>query len=332
MLPIQDAFGLLQTPRRIFLTTHHKPDGDAIGSMLGMQHYLNLRGHRAIAVSPGDVPGFLEWMPGTVSMLNYEAQPEESLKALADAELIICLDFNDFSRTKHLEPHLKAATQTKILIDHHLFPADVWDYGWSIPAKSSTCEMVYDFILAHGGQEYLNLDIAACLYTGVMTDTGCFRFPVTTGAVHKMIGALLDLGLDHSRIHEEIYDSWSENRMRFLGYVLIERMEIFRKYDSALIYLSRKDMNLFSVQNGDTEGLVNYPLSINGIRFSTLITERGDEIKLSFRSKGNFDVNTFARHYFDGGGHYNAAGGRSKTGMQETIEYFKRILSDNHPK
>ena len=332
MLPIEDAFELLRSPKRIFLTTHHKPDGDAIGSMLGMQQYLNFCGHRVTAVSPGEIPQFLEWMPGTAEMLNFEAQPELSLKALAEAELIICLDFNDFSRTKHLESHLQNATQTKILLDHHLFPKDVWDYGWSIPSKSSTCEMVYDFIIAHGRKEFLNLDIAACLYTGVMTDTGCFRFPVTSASVHHMIGNLLALGLQHAPIHEAIYDSWSEGRMRFLGYVLIERMEIFRKYDSALVYLSRKDMNLFNVQNGDTEGMVNYPLSITGIRFATLITERSDEIKLSFRSKGNFDVNTFARHYFDGGGHYNAAGGRSKTSLQETIEYFKRILSDNHPK
>ncbi len=332
MLPVQDVFELLKSPRKIFLTTHHKPDGDAIGSMLAMQHYLNLQGHKATAVSPGEIPQFLEWMPGTAQMLNYEAQPEESLKALADADLIFCVDFNDFSRTKHLESHLQAATQPTVLIDHHLFPKDVWTYGWSIPAKSSTCEMVYDFILAHEGQSLLNLDIAACLYTGVMTDTGCFRFPVTSASVHHMVGNLLALGLDHSKIHEAVYDSWSESRMRFLGYVLIERMEVFRKYDSALIYLSRKDMNLFNVQSGDTEGMVNYPLSIAGIRFSTLITERGDEIKLSFRSKGDFDVNTFARHYFEGGGHYNAAGGRSKSGLQETIDYFKRILSDNHPK
>jgi phosphoesterase RecJ-like protein len=332
MLPVEDAFELLQTPGKIFLTTHHKPDGDAIGSMLAMQRYLNKRGHQATAVSPGEIPQFLEWMPGTGTMLNYEAQPEESLKALDACDLVICLDFNDFTRTKHLTSFLEASDKPKILIDHHLFPKDVWDYGWSIPAKSSTCEMVYDFIMAHGGAEWLDLDIAACLYTGVMTDTGCFRFPATTASVHLMVGTLLGLGLEHTVIHEAIYDSWSESRMRFLGYVLIERMEIFRKYDAALIWLSRKDMNLFQVQSGDTEGIVNYPLSIRGIRFATLITERGDEVKMSFRSKGDFDVNTFARHYFNGGGHYNAAGGTSKTGLTETIEYFKRILSDNHPK
>ena len=187
--------------------------------------------------------------------------------------------------------------------------------------------MVYDFINLCGDNALIDLDIAACLYTGVLTDTGSFKFPITTAAVHILVADLLSKGLDHTRIHELVYVSWSEGRMRFLGYVLIERMEVFRKYNSALISLSRKDMNLFNVQNGDTEGLVNYPLSIAGITFATLITERSDEVKLSFRSKGTFDVSNFARLYFDGGGHFNASGGRTKTSLTETILYFKKILS-----
>jgi len=332
MRPIQDAFPLLLAPKKIFITTHHKPDGDAIGSMLGLYHYLVKKGHTVTPVSPGEIPEFLEWMPGISQMLNYEEQPEPSLNALKEADLIFCLDFNDFSRTKHLEKQLAEATQPKILIDHHLFPAPVWDFGMSIPEKSSTCEMVYDFILLCGDQDLLDLDIAACLYTGLMTDTGSFKFPITTAGAHLMAANLKKLGLDHTRIHEEVYDSWTENRMRFLGYVLIEKMEVYRKYNSALITLSRKDMNLFNIHSGDTEGLVNYPLSIAGIRFATLITERGDEVKMSFRSKGNFDVSAFARNYFEGGGHFNAAGGRTKTNFMDTIVYFKKILSDIHPK
>jgi phosphoesterase RecJ-like protein len=331
MRPIQDAFSLLQTPKKIFITTHHKPDGDAIGSMLGLYHYLIKKGHKPTAVSPGEIPDFLEWMPGVNTMLNFEAQPNEAKQALTNADLIFCLDFNDYSRTKHLEQLLADATQPKILIDHHLFPKPVWDYGISLPEKSSTAEMVYDFINMNGDHALLDLDIAACLYTGLMTDTGSFKFPATTASVHTMAAGLKSLGLDHTRIHEAVYDSWSEGRMRFLGYILIEKMEVFRKYNSALISLSRKDQNLFNSQNGDTEGLVNYPLSIGGIRFATLITERSDEVKLSFRSKGNFDVSTFARQYFDGGGHFNASGGRTKTTFIETIAYFKKILSDIHP-
>ena len=332
MLPIQEAFPLLQTPKRIFITTHHKPDGDAIGSMMALALYLRKKGHTAIAVSPGDIPDFLEWMPGVETMLNYEATPTEATAALQSADLIFCLDFNDYNRTKHLEQLLNEATQPKILIDHHLFPKPYWNYGTSIPEKSSTCEMVYDYINLAGDNAMIDTDIAACIYTGVLTDTGSFKFPITTAAVHMLVADLINKGLRQTHIHEHIYDSWSEARMKFLGYVLIERMEVFHKYSAALITLSRKDMNLFNVQSGDTEGLVNYPLSIKGIKFATLITERGDEIKMSFRSKGNFDVSNFARLYFDGGGHFNASGGRTKTSLAETITYFKRILSDIHPK
>ena len=332
MRPIQDVFPLLHTPQKIFITTHHKPDGDAIGSMLALYHYLIGKGHSVSAVSPGDLPDFLMWMPGVDTMLNYEAQPKEAQVALDNADLIFCLDFNDFSRTKHLTQQLTNAKQPKIIIDHHLFPKPVWDYGISIPEKSSTCEMVYDFINLCGDNARINNDIAVCLYTGVMTDTGSFKFPITTASVHAMVADLKRHGLDHTRIHEEIYDSWSESRMRFLGYVLIEKMEVFRKYNSALITLSRKDMNLFSAQSGDTEGLVNYPLSIAGISFATLITERSDEVKMSFRSKGKFDVSSFAREYFDGGGHFNASGGRSKSSLNDTVLYFKKILSDIHPR
>jgi bifunctional oligoribonuclease and PAP phosphatase NrnA len=331
MYPIQDAFSLLQAPKKIFITSHHKPDGDAIGSMLGLYHYLTKKGHRVTPVSPSEIPDFLRWMPGTANMLNYEEQPKESLEALTGSDIIFCLDFNDFSRTKHLTRQLEEATQPKILIDHHLFPAPVWNYGMSIPEKSSTCEMVYDFINLCGDNRLIDADTAACLYTGLMTDTGSFKFPVTTASVHAMAADLKHRGLDHTRIHEEVYDSWSESRMRFLGYVLIEKMEIFHKYNAGLIVLSRKDLNLFRVQNGDTEGLVNYPLSISGIKFATLITERCDEVKLSFRSKGNFDVSAFARQYFEGGGHFNASGGRTKTSFVDTIAYFKKILSDIHP-
>lgn len=332
MRPIQDAFPLLQTPKKIFITTHHKPDGDAIGSMLGLYHYLVKKGHQVTAVSPCEIPDFLQWVPGTATMLNYEAQQKESLALLTGADLIFCVDFNDYSRTKTLEQPLSEARQPKILLDHHLFPKPYWDYGMSIPEKSSTSEMVYDFINISNDNKLIDLNIAACLYTGLMTDTGSFKFPVTSASVHLMAADLKARGLDHTRIHEEVYDSWSERRMRFLGYVLIEKMEVFHKYNSAFIALSRKDMNLFGVQNGDTEGLVNYPLSILGIKFATLITERSDEIKLSFRSKGNFDVNTFARLYFEGGGHYNASGGRTKTTFAETIEYFKKVMTHNHPK
>lgn len=331
MRSIQDAFPLLAVPKKIFITTHHKPDGDAIGSMLGLYHYLIKKGHSVTAVSPSELPDFLMWMPGVEMLLNYEAESKACNEALKSSELIFCLDFNDFSRTKHLTQQLETASQPKILIDHHLMPKDVWDYGMSIPEKSSTCEMVYDFINLFGDNDLIDTTIATCLYTGVLTDTGSFRFNSTGASTHLMAADLKSKGLEHTVIHEHISDSWTLKRMQFLGYILLEKMEIFPKYNSGLIALSRQDLKLFETTTGDTEGLVNYPLNIAGVGFSTLITERGDEVKLSFRSKGNFDVSTFARTYFNGGGHFNASGGRSNLSFTDTVALFKQILSDIHP-
>jgi phosphoesterase RecJ-like protein len=300
--------------------------------MLGLWHYLRLKGHQVTAVAPSEVPDFLEWMPGVGEVINFEGQPERAQEALADSELIFCLDFNDFSRTKDLGPYLQSATQPKLLIDHHMFPKPVWDYGTSLPEKSSTCEMVYDYINECGDNEVIDINIATCLYTGTMTDTGSFRYPVTTGAVHRMIADFKERGLVHGPIHEAVYDSWSANRMRFVGYMLIEKMELFPQWGAGLIAISRKDLKLFNLNIGDTEGLVQYPLSISGIRFSTLITERADEVRLSFRSKGDFDVNRFAREHFSGGGHFNASGGKSCESLNDTISRFKQILSEFHPR
>lgn len=332
MRPIQDIFPLLQSPKRIFITCHHKPDGDAIGSVLGLYHYLKLKGHNVTGVLPSETPDFLEWMPGVGELMNYETDQEAADIALKESELIFCLDFNDFSRTKTLAPALEAATQPKILIDHHMFPKPVWDYGVSIPEKSSTCEMVYDFINLACDNALINADIATCLYTGVVTDTGSFRFSATTPSVHTMVSDLMLHGLQHTVVHEQVYDAWSADRMRFVGYMLIEKMELFPKWNAGLVSISRKDLKLFNLNSGDTEGLVNYPMSVRGIRFSTLITERADEVKLSFRSKGDFDVNKFAREHFNGGGHFNASGGRSSLGLEETIALFKQILADIHPR
>ena len=332
MRPIEEVLPLIQSPRKIFITTHHKPDGDAIGSMLGLYHYLEKKGHSVTAVAPSELPDFLTWMPGAEQLHNYEAGSKVCDEALKNAEVIFGVDFNDFSRTKHMTAQLEQSTQPKVLIDHHLLPKPVWDFGMSMPEKSSTCEMVYDFINLAGDNALIDADIATCLYTGVLTDTGSFRFNSTSAETHRMCADLKDKGLNHSIIHEHINDSWSLKRMQFLGYILLEKMEILHKYNTGLIALSRQDLKLWDVNTGDTEGLVNYPLSISGIRFSTLITERADEVKLSFRSKGDFDVSSFAREHFNGGGHFNASGGRSNLSFSETVARFKEILSDIHPR
>jgi len=331
MKPIQDLLPLIQAPRKILITTHHKPDGDAIGSMLALTHYLQKKGHHIVAVSPSEVPDFLAWMPGIELLMNYEAEQKEVSRRIKEVDFVFCLDFNDLSRVKSMESVLAEATQPRVLIDHHMFPKPVFEYGISIPEKSSTCEMVYDFINLCGDNDLIDTTIGACIYTGVMTDTGSFRFPATTASVHTLLADLLRKGLNHTVIHEQVYDSWTEARMNFVGYALKEKMQIFPEFKAGLITISKEDLDRYFVQTGDTEGLVNYPLNISGIRFATLIIERRDGIKLSFRSKGNFDVNAFAREHFNGGGHFNASGGQSSQSFTETILRYKKILSEIHP-
>ena len=332
MQPITDILPLLEKPQQIFITTHHKPDGDAIGSMLALYHYFTKKGHQVYAVSPSEIPEFLLWMPGVEQLYNFEAESKKCKQLLEKVTLIFGVDFNDFSRTKYLNELLANASQPKILIDHHLNPADTWDYMMSQPEKSSTCEMVYDFINLAGDNNVIDNDIAACLYTGALTDTGSFRFPATTAATHLMVADLMKKGFRHTPVHEEIYDAWSLKRMHFLGYVLLEKMQVFPEYQTGLIALSREDIKLFDVKAGDTEGLVNYPLSVAGVRFAVMITEKMEEVRLSLRSKGDFDVSAIARKYFNGGGHFNASGGSSKKTLDETVTYFKEILSDIHPR
>ena len=327
MKDIRAALPLLQEPKKIFITTHHKPDGDALGSTLGLYHFLKQQGHQPTVVSPSEVPDFLMWMPGIDSVLNFESEPKQALKVLAEADLVFCLDFNSLSRIKLMEEPLAQSTQPKVLIDHHLRPDETaFAFGMSQPEKSSTCEMVYDFIRIAGGEKYINNDVSQCLYTGLMTDTGSFRFPITTAAVHEMIADLKHRGLDHSIIHQHIYDSWSAERMRFLGYVLYEKMQIFPEQNIGIIALSLEDQNKFKIATGDTEGMVNYPLSIENVTVSVLLTEKKDEVRMSFRSKGDIDVSTFATTHFNGGGHFNAAGGRSKDSLEETLNKLKALL------
>lgn len=306
---------------------HQKPDGDAMGSALGLYHFLLALGHEATVISPTNWADFLNWMPGVDQLVDFEQQKEKALGIIAAAEMIFCLDFNVLHRTKHMEAPLLAANCTKILIDHHEQPQeDAFTYGISDTAKSSTCEMVYDFIVASGHADKLNTTIAECLYTGVMTDTGSFRFPATSASVHRMIAVLKDLGLKHTRVHDNIYDNFLENRLRFIGYALVNRLEVLYEYNTALMYITRADLQRYNIKTGDTEGLVNYLLTIQGIKFGALVIDREGERKWSFRSKGDFDVNSFARKYFNGGGHVNAAGGGSYESLDANISRFKEVI------
>ncbi len=330
MQPIQNIYPLLTQPKKVVITMHQKPDADAMGSTLALAHFLKQFGHSVTVISPTNWANFLSWMPGCKEVLDFEAPNDKANIAIAAAEWIFCLDFNTLSRTKRMEEKLANAVAERILIDHHREPqTEVFAYGISDTGKSSTCEMVYDFIMASGHEDMITKEIAECIYAGVMTDTGSFRFPSTTASVHAMVATLKEKGLEHSQIHENLFDNFLESRFRFFGHVLQNRMEIFYEYNTALIAIPQQDLIKFDVKTGDTEGLVNFPLSIKGIKLAAIFIDRGEERKSSFRSKGGFDVNTFARTYFNGGGHFNAAGGAGKDTLDEEVAKFKRAIEEN---
>ncbi len=327
MQNIEAFYPLLSSPQRVVITTHQKPDGDAMGSSLGLFHFLKGLNHDVTVISPTNWADFLNWMPGTEGVINFEMHKEKALKILEDATVLFCLDFNIFHRTKHLAPYLASAKAIKVLVDHHQQPdSPSFDYGVSDTSKSSTCEMIYDFIVGSGNENALNQVIATCLYTGVMTDTGSFRFPSTTASVHRMVARLKEAGLDHAEVHNHIYDNFLENRLRFIGFALLNRMEVLYEYNTALMYITRQDLHKYGIKTGDSEGLVNYLLTIKGIKFGAIVIDRDEERKWSFRSKGGFDVNQFARNHFEGGGHANASGGRSSGSVEETVAHFKEVI------
>ena len=327
---IYNLFSQLTTPKKVVITMHQKPDGDAMGSTLGLYHFLLQLGHDAKVISPTNWASFIGWMPGIHTVLDYERQTDISNGLIKNADWIFCLDFNTLSRTKRMEEALNEATGERILIDHHREPQEEkFAYGISDTGKSSTCEMVYDFIMNSGHSNKITDEVAQCLYAGVMTDTGSFRFPSTTASVHKMVAHLKELGLIHAPIHEALFDNGSEARLRFIGNVLLNRMEVFYEYNTALISVTQQDLIKFDIKTGDTEGLVNYPLSIEGIKLAAIIIDRGEERKCSFRSKGEFDVNTFARTYFNGGGHFNAAGGATTDSLEKAVSDFKTAMAEH---
>ena len=333
MQPINNIFPLLATPKKVVITMHQKPDGDAMGSTLGLFHFLQQFGHQAKVISPTNWAPFLNWMPGVDGVMDYERFTDAANELIKNADWIFCLDFNTLGRTKKMEEVLNAAQGQRVLIDHHQEPQeDKFAFGVSDTTKSSTCEMVYDFITASGNSDKISNEVAQCLYAGLMTDTGSFRFPGTSANVHRMVADLKDRGLHHTPIHEALFDNGTETRLRFIGNVLLNRMEVFYEYNTALIAVPQEDLIKYDLRTGDTEGLVNYPLSIEGIKFAAIIIDRGEERKCSFRSKGEFDVNTFARTYFNGGGHYNAAGGSSLKPLPEVVEDFKKAMKENRDK
>lgn len=329
MQAINELYPLLSTPAKVVITTHQKPDPDAMGSSLGLYHLLTQLGHQVQVISPTNWAAFLNWMPGCDQVLNYETTIDKSNAILNAADFIFCLDFNALNRTKRMAEVLGNAKGQRILIDHHREPqTEVFAYGVSNVNKSSTCEMVYDFIVESGHKDKLSNEMMQCLYAGVMGDTGSFRFASASATVFEMVAEFKRRGLEHTIIHEHVYDNFLENRFRFIGHVLLNRMEVNYEINTAFIWVSKQDLLRYQVKTGDTEGLVNYPLGIQGIKLAALLIDRDEKRKWSFRSKGDFDCNTFARKHFNGGGHFNAAGGESDESLEANINLFKTVIQN----
>jgi phosphoesterase RecJ-like protein len=265
-------------------------------------------------------------MKGNSKVINFQKEASKGKKAVAKAEVIFCLDFNVLKRIDLLGEEVERSEAIKLLIDHHPQPSDFADYMLHSVAACSTCELIYDFIGLLGDKKIIDKDIANCLYTGIMTDTGSFRYPSTTSKTHRILAELIDAGAENAEIHNRIYDDNTESRLKLLGFCLNEKLTVLMKHKTAFFYLSQKELDKFKYQKGDTEGVVNYALSMDGIRFAAFFVERDGVIKTSFRSKGSFDVNKFARAHFSGGGHVNAAGGMSELSMEKTLEKFRSLL------
>lgn len=305
---------------------HINPDGDALGSSLGLKKVLELAGKCASVVSPNGFPDFPKWLPGANQIVQFDIKKDKATALINNAQVIFFLDFNTPSRLKELAPIVSNANAFKIMIDHHPYPEDVVDVMFSDVTVSSTCELVFQVLQGAGMADFIDKDAAESFYTGIITDTGGLSYNSSNPETYYVVASLLKLGIDKSAIHERIFNSYSYKRMQMLGYILSEKMERMEQQEAAYITLSKSDMGKFDSQDGDTEGFVNYPLSIAGVNISAFFNERDNIIKLSFRSRGEFPVNKFSAAYFGGGGHKNAAGGEFKGTMEEALAHFKNNL------
>lgn len=319
---------LAQPAPKIVITTHHKPDADALGSSLGLYNFFKECGIPSTVVSPTDYGDFLNWMPGEAEVVNFEKQEAAAVKLVNEADFIFCLDFNSLKRINRLGDFVREARAKKVMIDHHLEPEDFADYRLWSTHVSSACELIYNFIVLMGQADKINKAIASCLYAGIMTDTASFKHGSTFPDTHRAAAVLLEKGAEPNKIFEAIYDNYSESRTRFIGFCLSEKLQILPEYNTALITVSAEELKRFNIMTGDSEGLVNYGLSIKGIRFSVLIVDRTVARKMSFRAKGDFPANEFARRYFNGGGHFSAAGGESSEPLEVVEATFKEALKD----
>lgn len=310
----------------ILITTHRGPDGDAMGSSLALYQVLKAIGYKVSVVVPNSYADFLNWLPYTNEVIEYEGNEEQAKEFIDTAELIFCLDFNDLRRTDMMCKALEQSSGKFVMIDHHQDPSDFADIVFSEPNICSTAQLIFDFIEDMGWKEFLSIDVAKCIYTGLVTDTGSFRFPSVDARTHEIAAQLINLGLNQAEIHQQLFDNNKASRLKLLGYCLSEKLEVLPKYHTAVMSLSSEELHRFNFEKGDTEGFVNYALSIDGIIFTAFFIQYDEKVKISFRSLNKFHANLFSKKHFNGGGHINAAGGSFEGSLEEAIAKFKKVL------
>lgn len=325
---IDELIELINQPKTIAITTHHKPDADALGSSLALARYLTKKGHKVRVISPSDYPKFLNWMPGQENVLNFSNDKDQqlALNFLAESDLLFCLDFSSLSRINKMEEVVRNLAIDIVMIDHHLEPEDFAQYKYWNPKAAATAELIFNFISQLGDHQLIDIPTAECLYAGIVTDTGGFRHPCTTRMVHLIVADLIRIGINPTRVQKLIYDNNTASRLKFLGYILSQKMVILKEFNTAYIAISREELKEYEAETGDTEGFVNFALSIEGIVLAAVIIDRTEMVKMSFRSVGDFSVNEFARAHFEGGGHSNASGGKSSLTLDQTVDKFVQLL------
>jgi phosphoesterase RecJ-like protein len=328
-LEISQLQEILSQPKKISIVSHRNPDGDAMGSSLGLLHFLEQLQHEVTYISPNDYPDFLAWLPNTQNVVIFEKETDKASEILKKSDNVFTLDFNALHRTgDFMGAFMENLNAPMILIDHHELPHSYAKFLFSDTSYGSTCQMIYDFINALGYNHLINKEVATCIYTGILTDSGGFRFPKTTPETHRCVAELIERGVNNSEVYNLLYDNSTYNRLQLLGRAL-QNLKVLPEYNASYITLSQEELDSFNYQKGDTEGIVNYGLTIKGIHVTAIFIENKDEgiVKISFRSQGNFDVNQFARNHFNGGGHINAAGGKSFSSLEETVNQFIAILA-----
>ncbi len=322
---------IIATPKKIVITTHFKPDADALGSSLGLAGYLKKKGHQVQVITPSDYPKFLFWMSGNEEVINYEdaKNQKKAQQLIQAADLIFCLDFSAIARIESMSSVVASSQATKVMIDHHTNPEQFATFVFHDVKAAATAQLIYQLIVLLGDKHLIDQAIGECLYAGIMTDTGSFRHPNTTPEVHRIAAEIMELGVNTNLVHRRVYDSTTADRLSFLGYILSEKMVVLPEYRVAYFVVTAEELKRFNSQTGDTEGIVNYGLQIDGTVMSVIIVDRPEAIKMSFRSVEEFAVNTIASKYFNGGGHKNAAGGKTVgLGLEATVARFLSILPE----